>query len=92
MLASTDKVKRGEIFDLVFMRQYCIVMLSEVCGHGGRADSRSGRPGESVLHASKPVSHQHRSRCGEATAGQNARAECVGVLSEGRGTEWGLSV
>ena len=53
MQASTDKVKRGENFDLVFMRQYCIVMLSEVCGHGTRADSRSGRPGESVLNATE---------------------------------------
>ena len=51
--ASTDKVKRGENFDLVFMRQSCVVMLSEVCGHGARADSRLGRPGESVLHATE---------------------------------------
>ena len=53
MQASTDKVKRGENFDLVFMRQSCVVMLNEVCGHGARAESRLGRPGESVLRATE---------------------------------------
>ena len=88
MQASTDKVKRGENFDLVLMRQSCVVMLSEVCGHGGRAESRSGRPGESVLHAIEAARPKAQIVVWGDNGEPNARADYVRVVSKGKRGSW----